>query len=114
MINRTWLHKIEREGRKQKPDTVKEAIRTLKFILSAWEDEEADGSPPEIKPNKNREVVKRTKSGSMTLQLEKVNCGKATCQKCKNGPSHGPYWYGYWKEGGKTKSKYIGKNLSPD
>ncbi len=42
----------------------------------------------------------------MTFRLERVSCGK----NCKGCP-HGPYWYGYWREGGKTHSKYIGKNL---
>ncbi len=54
-----------------------------------------------------REVVKEKKSGAMTYRLEKVSCGKG----CKGCP-HGPYWYGYWKEDGKTKSKYIGKRLA--
>jgi hypothetical protein len=47
------------------------------------------------------------RSGSITYRLERVSCGKG----CKGCP-HGPYWYGYWKEGGKTRSKYIGKNLT--
>lgn len=49
-----------------------------------------------------REVVT-----SVTYRLEKVRCGKKGCKKCP----HGPYWYAYWKENGKTKSKYIGKTL---
>ncbi|NMB85709.1 MAG: hypothetical protein GYA29_05620 [Methanothrix sp.] len=53
-----------------------------------------------------REVVEERHSGSMTYRLERVSCGK----NCKGCP-HGPYWYGYWREGGKTHSKYIGKNL---
>ncbi|MCX6673000.1 MAG: hypothetical protein NTY37_04385 [Methanothrix sp.] len=54
----------------------------------------------------NREVLKVHTSGSTTYRLEKVSCGK----NCKGCP-HGPYWYGYWRENGKTRSKYIGKNL---
>ena len=53
-----------------------------------------------------REVLDVKKSGSMTYRLERVSCGKG----CKGCP-HGPYWYGYWKEGGKTRSRYIGKRL---
>ena len=34
-----------------------------------------------------------------------VKCGKEGCRKCP----HGPYYYLVWKEGGKTKWKYIGK-----
>lgn len=64
-------------------------------------------SPPIVEdlPAK-REIMKVQTSGSMTFRLERVSCGK----KCKGCP-HGPYWYGYWQEGGKTRSKYIGKNL---
>jgi DnaJ-class molecular chaperone len=27
----------------------------------------------------------------------------------KRKGGHGPYWYAFWKEGGKTRSKYVGK-----
>jgi hypothetical protein len=54
-----------------------------------------------------REVLEEKKTGSITYRLEKVSCGKG-CRGCP----HGPYWYGYWKEGGKTRSKYIGKNFA--
>jgi hypothetical protein len=53
-----------------------------------------------------REVLEERHSEAMTFRLERVSCGK----NCKGCP-HGPYWYGYWREGGKTHSKYIGKNL---
>ena len=51
-------------------------------------------------------VLDVRRAGSITYRLERVSCGKG-CKVCP----HGPYWYGYWKEGGKTLSKYIGKNL---
>jgi len=38
-------------------------------------------------------------------------CGKPTCKKCAKGEGHGPYWYAYRWEEGKTKKKYIGKHL---
>ena len=42
--------------------------------------------------------------------LQKVRCGKKTCRCAKpDGELHGPYWYLYWKKGGKTKSRYVGK-----
>lgn len=63
--------------------------------------------PPksEVLPS-GREVLKVKEFGSVTYRLERVSCGK----KCKGCP-HGPYWYGYWREGGRTRSRYIGKNL---
>ena len=36
-----------------------------------------------------------------------VRCGKMTCTRCP----HGPYWYAYWREDGRLRSRYIGKSL---
>ncbi|MFA5771655.1 MAG: hypothetical protein WC974_02880 [Thermoplasmata archaeon] len=38
-----------------------------------------------------------------------VRCGKERCRKCRSGRGHGPYLYAEWREGGKVKTKYIGK-----
>jgi hypothetical protein len=46
------------------------------------------------------------RSGSVTYRQEWVYCGK-NCNSCP----HGPYWYAYWKEGGRTRTKYIGKKF---
>jgi len=47
--------------------------------------------------------------GSYVRQL--VKCGKDHCRCSKpGGDLHGPYWYLFTKSGGKTKSKYIGKD----
>lgn len=40
-----------------------------------------------------------------SYQCEYVKCGKTRCRSCP----HGPYWYGYRTEAGKTKKKYFGK-----
>ncbi len=45
--------------------------------------------------------------GSLTFRYETVRCGKENCSRCP----HGPYWYAYWKEGGRTHSRYIGRTL---
>jgi hypothetical protein len=39
-----------------------------------------------------------------------VRCGKEACTACP----HGPYWYAYWREDGRQRSRYLGKNLPPD
>jgi len=57
-------------------------------------------------PKEKREILEERHSESVTYRLERVSCGK----KCKGCP-HGPYWYGYWREGAKTRSRYIGKNF---
>lgn len=45
--------------------------------------------------------------GSITFRYETVRCGKANCTRCP----HGPYWYAYWKESGRTRSRYVGRML---
>jgi hypothetical protein len=66
----------------------------------------------ELAPASGREVVdgSRRRQGGMVLQLEKVKCGKPTCRSCP----HGPYWYGYYWQDGKQRSRYIGKKLPPE
>jgi hypothetical protein len=57
-----------------------------------------------------RQVLEECKAVNKTYRLEKVRCGKKNC-RCSRGELHGPYWYAYWTEGGKTRSEYVGKNL---
>lgn len=43
----------------------------------------------------------------VTYRQESVRCGKPGCRTCP----HGPYWYAYYREGGKLRSRYIGREL---
>lgn len=99
MIPKTIIHSLERQD-----ILVLYEIRNLveRLILERSKPPLAEELPA------NREVLDVQTAGLITYRLEKVSCGK----NCKGCP-HGPYWYGYWREGGKTRSKYIGKNLSP-
>jgi hypothetical protein len=45
--------------------------------------------------------------GKVTFRQETVRCGKKGCTRCP----HGPYWYAYWREGGRMRSRYVGKTL---
>jgi len=45
----------------------------------------------------------------VTYRLEEVRCGKQNCARCP----HGPYWYAYWRENGKVRSKYLGAARAP-
>jgi hypothetical protein len=47
-----------------------------------------------------------------TYRQEYIRCGKPTC-RCVTGQSHGPYWFAYWSQGGRTRKEYIGKKLPP-
>lgn len=40
-----------------------------------------------------------------TLRRQYVLCGKPHCVR-----RHGPYWYAFWKEGGRTRSAYVGSD----
>ncbi len=48
----------------------------------------------------------------ITYQRQMRKCGKASCHKCREGASHGPYWYAFWRnDEGRLRSGYIGKDL---
>ena len=47
-------------------------------------------------------------NGKVTYRQQYTRCGKERCRKCKEGAGHGPYWYAYWSENGRTISKYVG------
>ena len=44
------------------------------------------------------------------MRRQMVRCGKAECAKCP----HGPYWYAYWTEDGRRRSRYVGRLLDED
>jgi hypothetical protein len=56
---------------------------------------------------KQSSVIERRNHGSGILQLEyRANP--------KTGTQRGPYWYFYWREGGKQRSLYLGKSDAPE
>ncbi|GAB4379745.1 MAG: hypothetical protein Kow00121_34510 [Elainellaceae cyanobacterium] len=90
-----------------------EQARQLYAELGAFIQElEQAPSTPELVGTKGREVVETRHLGNHLYQLERVRCGKAGC-KCvgKNGELHGPYWYVYWRDDGKLRSRYVGKQF---
>jgi hypothetical protein len=60
--------------------------------------------------DRRRKMKAKHGASHKTYRSEIVRCGKKGC-KCSEGKLHGPYWYAYWTEGGKTRSQYIGKKL---
>ncbi len=75
---------------------------------------EQAATSPESVGTRGREVVEARHISGRLYQLERVRCGKAGC-KCagENGELHGPYWYAYWRDDGRLKSRYVGKQLRP-
>lgn len=49
-------------------------------------------------------------SGKVTYRQKYTRCGKKQCSICREGEGHGPYWYAYWTEHGRTISRYMGIN----
>lgn len=62
----------------------------------------ADGGPA-------FEAAERAGEAKVTYREQQVRCGKQGCTRCP----HGPYWYAYWREDGRLRSRYIGRTL-PD
>lgn len=87
---------------------VKQAIGGLSFQqlvkLDAWLH-----SLIEVGVGSSHQPENKT-SVNKTYRSEMIRCGKKNCP-CAEGRLHGPYWYAYWTEGGKTKSQYVGKKL---
>lgn len=51
----------------------------------------------------------------ITYRQQYRRCGKAACSRCADGGrGHGPYWYAFWWEGGRTHSRYLGKHAPAD
>ena len=57
--------------------------------------------------------MKSIKAADGVYKQEFTRCNKERCKKCREGEGHGPYWYRYWWEDGKTRKKYVGKELPP-
>ena len=52
---------------------------------------------------------KLPKSLPAAVCAQHVRCGKSGC-KCSRGLLHGPYFYCFWREGGKLKKAYVRLN----
>src|SRR5919199_5088575 len=64
------------------------------------------------KEGKRPRVVDSFREGDTRYLLEYTKCGMASrgkCRRCREGEFHGPYWYSYTWDEGKTISKYHGK-----
>ncbi|HEY8285561.1 MAG TPA: DUF6788 family protein [Chloroflexota bacterium] len=50
----------------------------------------------------------------LTYTQQYRRCGKPSCRLCADGGrGHGPYWYAYWREEGRIRSRYLGKLPPP-
>jgi hypothetical protein len=95
---------------------IKRAVRALpprKLVgLDAWLHQLIDAAESQKRARAavRRAALKGQQTINKTYRLEGVRCGSKSC-KCVQGELHGPYWYAYWTEGGRTRSQYVGKKL---
>jgi hypothetical protein len=83
----------------------------LRWLHSQIEKEEQQNREIDPHPTQpGREVIQEQRIGKIVYRQERIRCGKPSC-KCAAGELHGPYWYAYQREGGKLRSRYIGKTL---
>ena len=54
--------------------------------------------------------IKGPSDPQVSMRQQMVRCGKSGCSKCP----HGPYWYAYWTEDGKRRSRYVGRLLDEE
>ncbi len=71
---------------------------------------QASEPPPDPEPPRGRVVLEEHKAGKKTLRLEKVKCGKAGCKSCPHPQKGAGYWYAYWRQDGRLRSKYLGRS----
>lgn len=97
---------METLKRELKKLSVEELQELLAYIQTLLEEHQEGFQPSKPEP----EVLQEIRRGKVVYRQQWVKCGKPGC-KCAQGKLHGPYWYAYWWENGKTRSKYIGKSL---
>lgn len=98
------LRDLKRSLRGRSPDQLRKLREWLQTLIERAEYDRQE------QPVDEHDVPKVKRGGQRTYRLEYVRCGSKKC-RCASGELHGPYWYAYWSEGGRTRSQYIGKKL---
>lgn len=98
------LREIKKSIAALRPRQLADLDAWLHELIATAEAKKTAGGAP------GRQVLEEHKAVDKSYRLEKVRCGKKNC-RCSRGELHGPYWYAYWTEGGKTRSQYVGKAL---
>lgn len=85
-------------------------LQALDDALHALLEERAHEDAAPLPVKSGHTVVTERRQGTVTLRLEYVRCGKASCH-CAQNAGHGPYWYAYSRKAGRLTSAYIGKDV---
>jgi hypothetical protein len=97
------LRELKRSLKAMTPEQLRKLDSWLHGLLESGRKESGN-------PKGRRGAAEERRAGGLTYRLERVRCGKENC-KCASGELHGPYCYAYWSEGGRTRSKYVGKKM---
>lgn len=65
---------------------------------------EEEGTPEQVRAGE----AKRIRIDGRLFAQRAIRCGKSNCRKCP----HGPYWHQVFRQGGREKYRYIGKDLT--
>jgi hypothetical protein len=107
MASQHLLHKTLAQLRRWDTGALHALDDALHALLEERAREDQDAAPLPVTPG--RTVVATRRQGTVTLRLEYVRCGKASCH-CAKDQGHGPYWYAYARKAGRLTSEYIGKD----
>jgi hypothetical protein len=111
IFQKVHIRQHDSEGLKKRLEALREqragidrAIEQLEAQIVAQERTEKKGTEVlEVEPAR----------GGGSYMLQRVKCGKPSCRCARSGGElHGPYWYLLTKKDGKTRTKYVGKNLA--
>ena len=78
-------------------------VHAKEFIVSQESNE-----APQAPPKGTRVCIENGQR--VSYQIQRRKCSK-NCTTCQEKGGHGPYWYKYWRQGGRVRSQYIGKDL---
>src|SRR6185437_11990250 len=79
-----------------------------------WADGPSRRGWKESSPGSGQSRLVYGPGGLMRYRQQYRRCGKSNCCVCAEGPGHGPYWYEVWREGGRPRTRYVGKDLPSD
>jgi len=52
-------------------------------------------------------IIRDASAKRVSYRRQLIRCGKRACSTCP----HGPYWYAFWRQDGRVRSRYVGKEL---
>jgi len=86
--------------------------QAIKLLLDELDNEDGPSQDEILGAAKGQVEEIRSVRDQGSYVLQRIKCGDPSCH-CMKKPEdyHGPYWYLFTKKNGKTRSKYVGKNL---